>query len=91
MNGAFLSAAAISAKPYGSHLTVSILGSKRARSGAIRLMEQNQERKVSFHVARHVHTRRIMTSVALTRAAAVWPGLSFISRAELAVMIEVIC
>ncbi len=32
-----------------------------------------------------------MTSVALISAAAVCPGLRFISRAELAVMIEVIC
>jgi hypothetical protein len=33
----------------------------------------------------------IMTSVALIKAAAVWPGLSPISRAEVAVMIDVIC
>jgi hypothetical protein len=37
------------------------------------------------------HTRMIMTSVALIKAAAVWPGLSRISRAEVAVMIDVIC
>jgi len=37
------------------------------------------------------HTRIIMPSVALIRAAAVCPGLSRISRAEVAVMIDVIC
>lgn len=37
------------------------------------------------------YTRKIMTSVALMRAAAAWPGLSCISRADLAVMIDVIC
>jgi DNA-binding winged helix-turn-helix (wHTH) protein len=36
-------------------------------------------------------TRRIMTSVAFMRAAAVCPGFSCISRAEVAVMIDVIC
>jgi hypothetical protein len=35
--------------------------------------------------------RRIMTSVDLISAAAVWPGLSCISRAERAVMMDVIC
>jgi len=39
----------------------------------------------------HSHTRRIITSVALMRAAAAWPGLSCISRADLAVMMEMIC
>ena len=37
------------------------------------------------------YTRRIITSVALMRAAAVCPALSCISRAELAVIIDVIC
>jgi hypothetical protein len=37
------------------------------------------------------HTRKIMTSVAFMRAAAVCPGFSCISRADLAVMIEMIC
>ncbi len=36
-------------------------------------------------------TRKIMTSVAFMRAAAVWPRFSCISLAERAVMIEVIC
>ncbi len=36
-------------------------------------------------------TRRIITSVAFMRAAAVCPGFSRISRAELAVIIDVIC
>jgi hypothetical protein len=39
----------------------------------------------------HDPTRRIITSVALMRAAAVCPGFNRISRAELAVIIEVIC
>jgi hypothetical protein len=36
------------------------------------------------------HTRRIITSVALIGAAAVCPGFSCISRAEVAVIIDVI-
>jgi hypothetical protein len=36
------------------------------------------------------HTRRIITSVAFIRAAVVCPGFSCISRAEVAVMIDVI-
>lgn len=43
------------------------------------------------YLPRRAYTRRIMTSVALMRAAAAWPGLSCISRAERAVMIDVIC
>lgn len=36
-------------------------------------------------------TRKIITSVALMRAAAVCPGFSCISRADRAVMMDVIC
>ena len=36
----------------------------------------------------HVHTRRIMTSVALIRAAAVWPAFQVHVARELAVMID---
>ena len=53
---------------------------------------RRQVRTVMLRISRvfSSHTRRIMTSVALIRAAAVCPRFSFISRAELAVMIEVI-
>src|SRR5271166_1791211 len=44
-----------------------------------------------FHLTRSCHTRRIITSVALIKAAAVCPGLSCISRAEVAVIMDVIC
>ena len=40
---------------------------------------------------RSCQTRKIITSVAFMRAAAVCPALSCISRAELAVIIDVIC
>jgi len=40
--------------------------------------------------AHPVHTSRIITSVALIRAAAACPGFRFISRADLAVIIDVV-
>jgi hypothetical protein len=69
--------------------------SKTATNGAASLVYCVKEVKIPQRLASprnlSCHTRRIMTSVALMSAAAVCPGLRFISRAELAVMIDVIC
>jgi len=74
-----------------------------AETRRVRLAARGATRRrkgdVSFHTSQfhtspssYPHqTRRIMTSVALMRAAAVWPAFNCISLAELAVMIEVIC
>src|SRR5208282_1768890 len=58
----------------------------RARCGA---SEQGVQLQTTADFS--YHTRRIITSVALIRAAAVCPSFSCISRAEVAVMIDVIC
>jgi hypothetical protein len=59
---------------------------ERARIGCKGHLEVQDEKEAS-----HVQTRKIITSVAFMSAAAVCPGFNCISRAELAVIIDVIC
>jgi hypothetical protein len=67
-----------------------ILRERESRSRACYVDEHRLPINEGSLVARS-QTRRIITSVDLIRAAAVCPAFRFISRADRAVMIEVIC
>src|ERR1700693_1875641 len=76
----------------GQHTGFASLILNRQLLSARRSSVQNQGQDQSKNKSKVSHdTRRIITSVALIRAAAVCPGFNCISRAERAVMMDTIC